>query len=86
MRSLTSPRAKRISGPKNFRSSGEKDFFNTICHKRSFNDGVSAQPKRFRNVQPDGLGSSEIHNEFKFVKQIAGLVLLKARQHHRHPE
>jgi hypothetical protein len=36
------------------------------CQKRSFNDGVSAQPKRFRNVQPDGLGSFEIHNEFKF--------------------
>jgi hypothetical protein len=30
MWSLTSPRAKRISGPKKFRSSPEKDFFNTI--------------------------------------------------------
>jgi hypothetical protein len=28
--SLTSLRAKRISGPKKFRSSGGKDFFNTI--------------------------------------------------------
>src|SRR3984893_1474515 len=28
--SLTSPRAKRISGPKKFRSSAGKDFFNGI--------------------------------------------------------
>jgi hypothetical protein len=28
---LTSPNAKRISGPKKFRSSAKKDFFNTIC-------------------------------------------------------
>jgi hypothetical protein len=28
--SLTSPRAKRISGPKKFHSSPKKDFFNTI--------------------------------------------------------
>jgi len=28
--SLTSPRVKRISGSKNFRSSPQKDFFNTI--------------------------------------------------------
>src|SRR6266702_6110228 len=31
---LTSPRAKRISGPKKFRSSSKKDFFNTIGAKR----------------------------------------------------
>jgi hypothetical protein len=30
MWSLTPKRAKRISGPKKFRPSGEKDFFNTI--------------------------------------------------------
>jgi hypothetical protein len=30
---LTSPHAKRISGPWNFRSSPEKDFFNTIRGK-----------------------------------------------------
>jgi hypothetical protein len=30
MWSLTSPRAERISGPEKFRSSAEKDFFNTI--------------------------------------------------------
>jgi hypothetical protein len=33
MWSLTSTRAKRISGPKKFRPSGEKDFFNTIGAK-----------------------------------------------------
>jgi hypothetical protein len=33
MWSLTSPRAKRISGPKKFRSSPKKDFFNTIRAK-----------------------------------------------------
>jgi hypothetical protein len=32
---LTSPRAKRISGLKIFRSPTEKDFFNTICHKQT---------------------------------------------------
>jgi hypothetical protein len=35
MRSLTSPRAKRIRGSRKFRASAEKDFFNTICHKRT---------------------------------------------------
>jgi len=30
MWSLISPRAKRISGSRNFRSSPQKDFFNTI--------------------------------------------------------
>jgi hypothetical protein len=34
MWSLTSGRAKRISGPKEFLSSTEKDFFNTIGAKR----------------------------------------------------
>jgi hypothetical protein len=36
MWSLTSPRLKRISGPKKFRRwSAEKDFFNTIDPKRT---------------------------------------------------
>ena len=35
MWSLTSTRAKRIGGPEKFRPSGEKDFFNTICQKRT---------------------------------------------------
>src|SRR6476660_6960194 len=33
--SLTSPRVKRISGSKKFRSSPQKDFFNTICQQRT---------------------------------------------------
>jgi hypothetical protein len=33
-----SPRAKRISDPKNFRSSPQKDFFNTIGQSRRFDD------------------------------------------------
>jgi hypothetical protein len=32
--SALSPRVERISGPEKFRSSAEKDFFNTICQKR----------------------------------------------------
>jgi len=36
MWSLTSPRAKRISGPKNLRPSGENAFFNTICQQATF--------------------------------------------------
>jgi hypothetical protein len=32
---LTPPRANRISGLKNFRSSSKKDFFNTIRQKRN---------------------------------------------------
>jgi hypothetical protein len=35
MRSLTSPRAKRISGSKKFRASPKKDFFNTIRQHRT---------------------------------------------------
>ena len=38
IRSLTSPNAKRISGPRKFRSSAKKDFFNTIRHERSFHN------------------------------------------------
>jgi hypothetical protein len=41
MWSLTSPRAKRISGPKKFRSSPKKDFFNTIGHNRTDAIGVA---------------------------------------------
>jgi hypothetical protein len=32
--SVTSPRVRRISGPKNFRSPSQKDFFNNIGAKR----------------------------------------------------
>ena len=39
MWSLMLPRTKRISGPKNFRSSDEKDLFNTICQKRNSGGG-----------------------------------------------
>jgi hypothetical protein len=35
MWSLTSPRAKRINGPKKFRSSPKKDFFNAIGQKQT---------------------------------------------------
>jgi hypothetical protein len=36
--SLTSPRANRISGSRNFRSLCQKDFFNNIGAKRSFGE------------------------------------------------
>src|SRR5665811_538239 len=39
MWSLTSPRTKRISGLKKFRSSPEKDFFNTMGTKRTWHLG-----------------------------------------------
>jgi len=35
MWSLTLPREKRISGPRNFRSSAKEDFFNNIGTKRT---------------------------------------------------
>ena len=38
MWSLTSMRAKRIGGPKKFRPSGEKDFFNKIGTSRTWSD------------------------------------------------
>ena len=41
MRSLTSPRAKRISGSEKFRTSPKKDFFNTIGAKRPFSSSVT---------------------------------------------
>jgi hypothetical protein len=37
--SLTSPRTKRISGPKNFGSSAKKDFFNTIARTADTTQG-----------------------------------------------
>jgi hypothetical protein len=48
---------------------------------------VSARkPKRFQNVQPDGLGSFEIHNEFFRQADRRACAIKGARQHHRHPE
>jgi hypothetical protein len=35
MWSLTLPREKRISGPRNSRSSAKKDFFNNICQQET---------------------------------------------------
>jgi hypothetical protein len=46
MWSLTSPRAKRINGPKKFRSSPKKDFFN-IGAKRPFD--VSQVPQQWKS-------------------------------------
>jgi hypothetical protein len=46
MWSLTSPHAKRISGHLNFRSSPEKDFFNTIGTKRTCRVGLTMSVHR----------------------------------------
>jgi len=37
--SLTSPRARRISGSKNFRAPPRKDFFNNIGTKQTSSNG-----------------------------------------------
>jgi hypothetical protein len=48
MWSLTSPRAKRISDPKKFRSSAKEDFFNTIGTSRTRRDvGVGSAMRRW---------------------------------------
>src|SRR5258708_4456911 len=39
MRSLSSQRERRTSGPENFQSSAKKDFFNNIRHKRPIRNG-----------------------------------------------
>jgi hypothetical protein len=41
---LTLPRAKRISGSKNFRSSPQKDFFNNIGPEADFQNGLLEFP------------------------------------------
>ena len=48
MWSLTSWRVRRASGPENFQSSAKKDFFNTICQKRSFRHAY--QSKGFTQI------------------------------------
>jgi hypothetical protein len=50
MRPLTSPRANRIGGLYNFRSSPEKDFFNTICQQATLQEwpGLEATANRGR--------------------------------------
>jgi hypothetical protein len=53
MRSLTSPRAKRISGSKKFRASPKKDFFNTIRQKRSFGSLESIPHDPRKQMFPD---------------------------------
>jgi hypothetical protein len=47
MWSLTSPRAKRISGSKNFRPSAKKDFFNTIERRADITGAISSRLSRF---------------------------------------
>jgi hypothetical protein len=42
---LTSPRVKRISGSKNFRSAPQKDFRNSICHEQTWSDRRGRQKK-----------------------------------------
>jgi len=52
MWSLISPRAQRISGFKNIRSSGQKDFFNTIGQEatsRNPGSGDAAAPLRWQS-------------------------------------
>jgi hypothetical protein len=50
MRPLTSLRANRIGGLYNFRSSPEKDFFNTICQQATLQEwpGLEATANRGR--------------------------------------
>ena len=45
---LTSPRAKCISGPKKFRSSPQKDFFNTIDRSRL---GHAKSPENLHKIE-----------------------------------
>jgi hypothetical protein len=52
----------------------------SALHKRTFIDDVSAQPKGPRDVQPDGLVSFEIHNEFEFRQADRRACALKAPQ------
>jgi hypothetical protein len=69
MWSLTSPRAKRISGPKKFRSPPQKDFCNTIRHKlpfhnRSFRESFGADYplaslRSFRDLADRGSASRD---------------------------
>ena len=54
MWSLTSPRAGRISGPKKFCSSARKDFFNSICHKRTLTRFRKKEPAPTLRTDPTG--------------------------------
>ena len=53
MWSLISPRAKGISGPEKFWSSPQKDFFNTICHKRT-----KDRPRSYFGLRGNGINPS----------------------------
>jgi len=54
--SLTSPRVKRISGSKTFRSSLQKSFFTTIRHVRTFATSwfIRKMPQEEIVTEPDG--------------------------------
>jgi hypothetical protein len=45
MRTLTSPYMKRISSPRKFRSSPQKDFCNNICHEATSNVQAARKKK-----------------------------------------
>src|SRR5467141_990518 len=58
--SLTSPRVKRISGSKKFRSSPQKDFFNTICQR--------ATSTRSRSVRSGGRDRKLKESTLRFAR------------------
>ena len=52
MRSLTFLRTKRINGPRKFRSSPQKDFCNSICHRGDIAPAASVAVHRTLGFQP----------------------------------
>jgi hypothetical protein len=69
MRSLTSPHTKRISGPRKFRSSPQKDFCNNIRQQQkwnnSFNHLVCTREWHWRHGDAERFGSLEIDDEIE---------------------
>src|SRR5476651_167407 len=49
--SLTSPRVKRASGSRNFRSPPQKDFCNKICHELTLTGLIRSPRQRWRRAQ-----------------------------------
>jgi hypothetical protein len=76
--SLTSPRVRRISGSKNFRSSPQKAFLNNICTFETCHD---VRPKSVMRSEADMVGIENPDNQGARDPQLSAFGILPLPTH-----